>query len=184
MTQYNFVCLICQKPFTNKNTNLKYCSRKCYSQSKYNTPENFWSQVDKNGPNGCWLWTGQVNEDGYGRVKWKCKSVAVHRLACELSGKPIPENLRGLHHCDNPPCCNPDHIYPGTQFDNMRDRKVRGRDYDKHGEGNPNAKLNYQKAQHIRELYASGLHTHLSLSKEFSVSANTINSVLTGKTWV
>jgi hypothetical protein len=62
--------------------------------------------------------------------------------------------------------------------------KLEGRDYDKHGEGNPNAKLNYQKAQHIRELYASGLHTHLSLSKEFSVSANTINSVLTGKTWV
>lgn len=85
----------------------------------------FWDRVDKSGE--CWLWFGKIEWDGYGRVKYKGKSYRAHRVAWELVNGEIEDGLLVLHRCDNPLCCNPSHLFLGTQQDNMTDKKQKGR---------------------------------------------------------
>jgi hypothetical protein len=80
--------------------------------------------------NGCWEWSaGRVRRKGanYGRFAIEGTHVRTHRLAWELTHGAIPEGLWVLHRCDNPPCCNPDHLYLGTVVENVRDMHERGR---------------------------------------------------------
>lgn len=93
--------------------------------------ERFWGRVNKT--ETCWLWTGGTTTNGYGRIylirggSWK--AVSAHRLSYELAFGRIPDGLCVLHHCDNPPCVNPAHLYAGTMTDNNRDMNSRGRHY-------------------------------------------------------
>lgn len=94
----------------------------------------FWSKVDKNGPvmpymnTPCWVWQGQRDRKGYGRFYFGSTGrVAAHRLAYELENGPVLNELFACHHCDNPPCVNPDHIFPGTNLDNSMDAIKKGR---------------------------------------------------------
>lgn len=93
------------------------------------TPEmRFWGRVDKNGPNGCWLYTGAKGHYGYGMVGRRGTHPArAHRFAWELLKGTIPAGLDLLHKCDNPPCCNPDHMWVGTHHENMLDCAAKGR---------------------------------------------------------
>lgn len=101
----------------------------------------FWAKVDKNGPivpgmtTPCWLWTG-ARAGGYGKVYVGGRSggmVGAHRVAWEVLVGPIPDGLRVLHRCDNPPCVRADpdpalsHLFIGTQSDNLRDMAAKGR---------------------------------------------------------
>lgn len=92
----------------------------------------FWERVDTSaGPEGCWPWTGSTQGKGHGQVyRGPCRKSAphkAHRVAWELTHGPIPAGLFVCHHCDNPPCCNPAHLYVGTAADNARDMFARGR---------------------------------------------------------
>lgn len=78
-------------------------------------------------PNGCMEWTRSGSWFGYGLMKINYKNVPTHRLAWELTNGPIPAGLCVLHKCDNPPCCNPDHLELGTIADNNRQKAERGR---------------------------------------------------------
>ena len=81
-------------------------------------------------PNGCLEWTGYTNKDGYGHISFNGKSIGTHRVAWELIHGPIPPGMKVLHHCDNPPCCEAegtDHLFLGTQADNMADMAAKGR---------------------------------------------------------
>jgi hypothetical protein len=85
----------------------------------------------------CWYWTGNKNEYGYGRFKLHGKTVGAHRLIWEVFNKVIPDNMNVLHKCDNPGCVNPDHLFLGTQKDNVTDmiQKNRRGDYRKLKDG-------------------------------------------------
>lgn len=77
---------------------------------------------------GCWVWTGSTTRRGWhGRISVNHHLVMAHRVAYELWVGPIPEGLKVLHRCDNPPCCNPMHLFLGTQRDNMQDAGRKGR---------------------------------------------------------
>lgn len=93
--------------------------------------ERFWARVMVAGPEDCWPWTGEVNNQGYGRlciyVDGARRRHLVHRFALTLAGEVLHPGSVVMHSCDNPPCVNPAHLSVGSQLDNMRDAKVKGR---------------------------------------------------------
>lgn len=88
-------------------------------------PARMWSRVDKTGD--CWVWTGATVHNGYGTISVNNRLVRTHRLAYELTHGPIPAGMKVLHTCDNPPCCRPDHLFLGTDKDNVHDAVDKGR---------------------------------------------------------
>jgi len=88
---------------------------------------NFWQFVDKSGPNGCWIWTGAKNRGGYGTWSQRGFRGLAHRWSYAASHREVPKGLFVCHHCDNPPCVNPEHLYAGTHRQNMDDAVERGR---------------------------------------------------------
>ena len=90
-----------------------------------NTIADFWKKVDKSSVNNCWIWTGLKDNDGYGWFRLNGMK-RTHRLSVELDGRD-PTGMYVLHTCDNPSCVNPEHLYVGTQKENVRDMIIRGR---------------------------------------------------------
>lgn len=89
----------------------------------------FWDRVDKSGgPDACWPWMGSRSRHGYGRLANKAVShTSAHRAALAYAVAVPFDGACALHKCDNPPCCNPTHLYWGTKADNARDRDARHR---------------------------------------------------------
>lgn len=148
--------------------------------------KRFWSKVDRSGgPDSCWPWTRLVDKDGYGkfqvsigyRKQWH---VRTHRFAMMLETKKHSEELT-LHHCDNPPCCNPKHLHNGSQKKNRTDCKTRGRTAK--GEEDGNAKLSNQDVISIRNLREQNNRSIASIADDFNVSVHCIWCVVTRKTW-
>jgi hypothetical protein len=92
---------------------------------KMTPTERFWTRVDKSGE--CWVWTGAHLPTGYGRLTGAKRGMYAHRFSWELHNGPIPDGLLVCHKCDNPPCVRPDHLFLGTNVDNIRDRDAKGR---------------------------------------------------------
>lgn len=87
----------------------------------------FWSRVDIPRKDAlCWTWTA-AKIKGYGTMNVGGKNCGAHRIAWELFNGPIPDGLHACHHCDNPSCVNPSHIFLGTHQDNMADKQAKGR---------------------------------------------------------
>lgn len=89
-------------------------------------PPAFWPRVQIS--DGCWEWQGSRSGYGYGTMKIAGAVVYAHRFSWELHFGLIPPRMFVCHHCDNPPCVRPDHLFVGTATDNARDRNAKGRD--------------------------------------------------------
>lgn len=130
---------------------------------------------------GCWYWTGYLNTRGYGVVRVGRKTALAHRFSYSIHKGEIPNGLFACHRCDNPSCINPDHIFLGTNQDNMNDMKLKGRSQDNLGHKNPKAKLNEEQVIKIRSI--SHMLSPKSLAEMFDVSRACIYDVLKRKRW-
>jgi hypothetical protein len=97
----------------------------------------FWGNVAKtDNPNDCWLWTAHCISDGYGSMRVGGKETLAHRISWTIAYGEIPDGLSVCHHCDRPPCCNPNHLWLGTHKENMDDRERKGRGNQPSGDRN------------------------------------------------
>lgn len=151
--------------------------------------ERFYNKIQKsNDPDGCWLWTGATKPTGYGNFGVSGRTVTAHRFAYEQFVGVIGDGLCVLHHCDNPSCVNPEHLFLGTQGDNMRDMTRKGRNTSQthperqhHGEHHHWTKLTTAQAHEIRRRYAAGGVSQPQLGKEFNVRHSTIGAIVRGE---
>ena len=134
----------------------------------------------KRDPNtDCLEWQKGRSLDGYGRVKYRNERYSAHRLSWILTKGEIPKGKSVLHRCDNPPCINPDHLFVGDNFDNMADRKAKGRAPNQKGSANGHAKLTDDVVLAIRA--AEG--TQKSIAAKFGISQSTVSFLKTNKRW-
>jgi len=134
-----------------------------------NTPETFWVRIDKRGPDDCWEWQGFKTKTGYGRIMWHRHVEAVHRVAFMLTHDRWP-TLQICHTCDNRCCCNPAHLFEGTQADNTRDMAMKGR--------------GTQKLSADQVIYARatiGIKKAKEVAAMFGVSPSLISMIRTGR---
>ena len=187
-----------------------------------NTPESFWAKVEVLGPEECWPWTGQKDRQGYGVTSWNRKNNKAHRLAYQLhygvtlrrvphTGK-VGDAVLVLHRCDNPSCCNPEHLWLGSFLDNNRDCISKGRHKtgrgethnsrthpecvargERHGsrthpesvprgENHHNTPLTERDVRIIRERISQG-DRQLAIARAFGITQGTVSHIKSGKTW-
>jgi hypothetical protein len=142
--------------------------------------EKFLARCIKDPATGCWNWSGMQNPKGYGQVKRDGKFYFTHRYSWMLHRGEIPEKMVICHKCDNRLCCNPKHLFMGTQKDNQQDMKAKGRHV--YGERSPHSKLKTADVQLIYEMYESGIGTIL-IAKKFKVTKNLAWLIVNGKAW-
>ena len=143
----------------------------------------FWKRLKV--PDGCWEWVGGKNDKGYGRFTIPGrKLVYTHRLMYHIFIDDIPKGLQVLHSCDNPKCCNPDHLWAGTQKDNIRDAVKKGRmkTGGHYGVSHSNAKLDETKVRKLRK-YKEQKKKIAPLAREYGVSIQAAINAANGKTW-
>jgi len=140
-------CRFCSKPFPGNCNFNKYCSAECA----------FWRWVEKKSKTECWEWIGTRFHHGYGRMKFRRKVWYASRFSWELHNGQIPTGKIICHHCDNPPCCNPNHLFCGTYKGNADDRDRKGREIFLKGEDHWSAKLTEENVRTIRSMYESGI---------------------------
>lgn len=152
---------------------------------KTSEADAFWSRLDKSGE--CWLWRGAHVPAGYGKLYFRGSNWYAHRLAYTLANGDIPDRMHVCHTCDNPPCCNPAHLWVGTAQDNMQDRERKGRGVRSQALRESLSwiarKLTPEQAVQIRLRYAAGNISFEQLGSEYGVHRNTIKSVVHGYTF-
>lgn len=169
------------------------------------TPEErFWAKVNKDGPiptqcpelGPCWLWTASTT-DGYGQFPLpRGHMQRAHRLAWLWLRGPIPEGLHACHTCDTPSCVNPDHLFLGTDQDNMDDASRKGRlpTGDQHyrklwpelvlrGEDAPWSHLKEQDILAMRDAYSPGVVSYGMLGKQYGLSLWHVRDIIKRKIW-
>jgi hypothetical protein len=159
----------------------------------------FWSLVSKNVDGDCWLWVGRKDRTTggfyYGRFCVGYKKYLAHRISYYLHNKRWPK-LYVCHTCDFPLCVNPEHLFEGTNADNMRDMAQKGRaacgsrsghytqpERTPKGSGHHRTRLTEQMVIDMREEYRRGGVTHSALARRFGLSKFAIHSIITRRTW-
>jgi len=154
-------------------------------------PDQFWAKVDKCGPDECWPWLASIDTRPYGQFMGRLS----RRVAYELTNGPIPSGLIVCHSCDNPSCCNPNHLWLGTYADNSQDAVKKGRiaTGSRHGsQTHPEsqlrgtevagAKLNDDKVRAIR-LAASCGERPIVIARKYGISYRNLRYIILGRTW-
>jgi hypothetical protein len=177
----------------------KHCSRKCKYASdrgkiawnkgiKEDLATRFMKHVVVDHETGCWNWTGTKNRAGYGSIQVNQYKRFAHRVSWEIHKGAIPpaEGYHGhvvCHRCDNPPCVNPEHLFLGTQYTNMKDRDSKGRRVAAVGSSHAMSKLTEVDVRAIRAMAETGRVSQFELARSFKVSRGMISLVVNRKNW-
>lgn len=155
---------------------IKTLNKKDYFES---SKKRILEKIEKN-ENGCWIFNS-TNHLGYGRFWFNKREQVAHRVTWQIFKGEIPLGLLVLHKCDNPSCCNPEHMFLGTQKDNIQDAIKKER-FDICRRPPVRSKLKYDEVVKIKELYKEGM-TQSKLKNMFSVSFGCIAKILRGDSW-
>lgn len=201
-------CKTCTKEFESKRPYRKgvYCSKKCvrYGGSKeslgHMKGKGFWqistedqklerikqlfeNIVIKLGFDKCWGWKNRLLSVGYTSIyAGPRKYILGHRASWIIHNGIIPDGLFVLHKCDNPICTNPDHLFLGTNTDNVKDCIKKGRKNPSFGENHYNVRLSSDQVKEIKIMTKEG-YSQSQLGNKFNVSPSTIQNIVDGKTW-
>lgn len=137
----------------------------------------FWAGVKIGKPDECWPWQRGHNLQGYGQFFFCGERTGTHRVAWTLANGPIPDGKCCLHYCDNPPCCNPRHLWIGTYTDNNRDTAAKGR-YPKIRDNR--VSLPYESVMEIRARYIWRKVTMKQLATEYGCSLTVVFKAIKG----
>ncbi len=178
-SQGRISCGACGRRFRPDTKAQRFCDHACYSASlRVAIQDRFWSKVNKHNGSGCWLWTASTVK-GYGQiasvVNGKRRPVYAHRVSWEMAYGPITDGLSVLHKCDVPLCVNPDHLFLGTQPDNLADARSKGRLVD----GLSARKLS--DAAYADILSRTGYGSGIALARQYGVSKITISRIRNGR---
>lgn len=149
--------------------------------------ERFWAKVLKT--SGCWQWLGRPTKAGYGQLEIRRPDgsrgvLLAHRLSWEMHFGTVPDGMCICHHCDNPPCTNPDHLFLGTHADNMEDMRAKGRNFIPAGELGPAARLTASDIQEMRQRFRIGAGRGAAAAAEtYGISQSHAHRILSGEKW-
>jgi hypothetical protein len=184
-------CELCGKSFAPKYSVTKkywakrrFCSDECKNKGVIPPPRTgtgrpieirFWEKVKRAAPSECWLWIGSLNADGYGMLaggqdRPDVNLLRAHRVSWEINRGQLSADQHVLHHCDNPQCVNPKHLFLGDQVSNNADRDRKGRGGDRSGERNGRTVVTDQQVAEIRAEYAKGGISQLALGAKYEIS--------------
>ena len=134
---------------------------------------------------GCWIWTGGLGKNGYGRYTISGKRELAHRIAFRIANGIDPMERLVCHHCDVPLCVNPSHLFLGTQKDNLQDMRNKGRGVNPPkliGEMHYERKLNDDAVRKIRIRRYNGEKLS-DIARDFNVSYGMISHIANGRKW-
>ena len=131
----------------------------------------------------CWIWTGSRSEKGYGHVRYKKKIWQAHRAFYAEFVGPISKSLSVLHRCDVRACVNPEHLFLGTQQNNVTDMWAKGRGPNRSGECNWKAQITEENAFELRRIYREAKDTVEALGKRWSLTPDHAWDIARGRAW-
>lgn len=164
-------CPSCNETFKKKYLADKYCSFRCRIWELFEVDDNW-----------CWIYKGGKDYDGYGIMSINNKSQKAHRIFWEFFKGPVTEGLQVLHTCDNPSCVKPDHLFLGTNKDNMHDKIKKGRDRVR-GEENVRSKVTKEQVLEIRRLCTLPGLDFEDIAERFGIGTANVKSIFYRKTW-
>ena len=139
------------------------------------------ARVEVNAETGCWVWQGGCNGDGYGQITDDSGTTQkVHRVMYEHSVASIQHGMKICHSCDNPPCCNPAHLFQGTDAENREDARQKGRL--PHGERAPTAVISDSVAIEVIERLMRR-ESHRSIARLLGIKPSVVHDIHAGRTW-
>lgn len=141
--------------------------------------------IDIRGPDECWPWTGPLAGGGYGGCRYEGKKMAASRASFIYhNGAPAP-GLLVCHHCDNRACCNPSHLFAGTQVENMADCIRKGRfKYRAWPKGiKLQAKLSDSQVVELRDRYRKGGISQRAIAKVFGITQSSVGRIVRGESY-
>lgn len=168
----------------------KFCSRLCHDTAGYRptvSPEDrFWSKAAPPNERGCRLWLSVLNNKGYGIFGWRkdarpFRMMLAHRVAWEMTHGPITQGRCVLHSCDTPRCVAPEHLFLGTQADNVADMATKGRGAI--GQKARHVKLTASQVLEIRRLHGEEGLSHRQIGDRFGVDASNVSHIVHRHTW-
>jgi hypothetical protein len=142
--------------------------------------------IDERGPNDCWPYKGSVGTWGYGSFWLNDHNINASRAAYLLLVGPIGEGLSVLHRCDNRLCCNPTHLFLGTQGDNVRDCAAKGRSRGTYSAGDSHPRhgaiLTPELVLNARRRFAAG-ESQSAIARDMGMNGSTIAGAIRGRSW-